>query len=234
MSKTELKTILKIINSVGDNVGIYPAAVEALNKEDSYKERDGFKNGWNACVREYISKVQSKIHEFESNENLFSNAEEIFSLIGDSIFEYDNDTWYIFLNDTWYYACADGEDIPKEKYNEVLKWLREYGYAGVLYWVYLQRGHLPEISDSRIKVLAVQNILKEVDVEEAKQWIYRFFYSLNKQNKSAHQIATECLDKYNDKFGPCPLTWYEIITSVKRWTGSWWKRFKFRGLRGFD
>lgn len=36
------------------DMGIYPAAVSGYNDERDYKERDGYKNGWNAAVKEFV------------------------------------------------------------------------------------------------------------------------------------------------------------------------------------
>lgn len=40
------------------DMGIYPAAVRGWGEQD-YEQRDGFKNGWNACITEYGHKTFS-------------------------------------------------------------------------------------------------------------------------------------------------------------------------------
>lgn len=116
--------ILFEINSMLD-MGIYPKAVQSQDKEQSYQERDGFKNGWNACVMECIPKIKEKLGLYESP---WTEPEKLFIAADDGCFYY-NDGWHIFLNDTWYWACSDCEEIPKDKYEEVADLFRAFGRA---------------------------------------------------------------------------------------------------------
>src|SRR3990172_3779658 len=105
-SKINIGLLIRLLDCLDDNIGIYPAAIEGMGKEKDYKERDGFKNGWNTCVTEYGRAYRAAIDKatdgWSENENLMSAA-------GEYTFNYDGQNWSIFLNDTWYYACSDGE-----------------------------------------------------------------------------------------------------------------------------
>ena len=39
------------------DMDIYPAEIKGYNDERDYEQRDGFKNGWNAAVIEFCTKV---------------------------------------------------------------------------------------------------------------------------------------------------------------------------------
>jgi hypothetical protein len=214
--KIDTDKLLLELKSISDNIGIYPAAVESQDKEKSYKERDGFKNGWNACVDECIAKVDAAV---ENASTELSSAEKLFLADNEYTFWYSQESgWYVALNDTWYYACSDGEDIPKDKYNEVAKWYRKYGNAGALYWVYLQRGFLPTIPSSRREVEAIIEVEKE-DLQ-AKKKRYRDyltweFNDIEDKKRDYCDIAHEVLDSCNKQYGPCPMSWDEVRYFIK-------------------
>jgi len=180
--------IMKAISN--SDMGIYPAAVEGYNKEQNYKERDGFKNGWNAAVCEYGIKFKEIIWEEEgkltSNEALFSSA-------GEYCFDRNDDgTWNIFLNDTWYWGCSDGEDISKEEENEVARLFKEYGRAGLMYWVYLKRGHPSEFPQEQFMIAAVKE-MEELRKLMAEQHKYYFGQLKNvPQNLIDRKQVIEC------------------------------------------
>lgn len=48
-------------------------------------------------------------------------------------------TLIINLNDTFGWACADAEEIPPDAINEVARLFRDWGHAGILYWVSKRR-----------------------------------------------------------------------------------------------
>lgn len=141
--------------------GIYPEAVKSYDKEKCYKERDGWKNGWNAAVMEYGSKIRGILH---GEKRPWSSTDKLFAAAGDDTFMLNEDgSWYVFLNDTWYWGCADGEDIPKEEEKEVAELFREYGRAGVFWWVAKKRGHVSEFAAEQAMIKAVN------DVESVKE-----------------------------------------------------------------
>lgn len=137
----DLQRFLKELEEIENHWGMYPAAVSGYNDERDYEQRDGYKNGWNACVMEYgtaIAEATFKAQEKWSDEELvFASDDGCFTKI--------KDDWYVVVSDTWYYACSDCEPIPKDKWGEVKKWYQDWGWAGLLYWVYLQRKHEPQV-----------------------------------------------------------------------------------------
>jgi len=146
--------ILLELRSISDNMGVYPASMRGFGEETDYEQRDGYKNGWNACYSDFFERVDKILDsagkEWDSNSRLFA-ADEEYS------FRWANGQWHVILNDTWYYACADGEEISKEQEEEVAGYYRQFGCAGVLYWVHLQRKSLPEIPRYRTMVQGVIN-----------------------------------------------------------------------------
>ncbi|MDX2059966.1 MAG: hypothetical protein SFV24_19305 [Gemmatimonadales bacterium] len=54
---------LRAILDTDDDMGIYPAAVIGAGAELDYKQRDGFKNGWNAAVMEYGRTITKYAYE---------------------------------------------------------------------------------------------------------------------------------------------------------------------------
>lgn len=217
----DVDKLLLELKSIDENMGIYPAAVESYNQEKSYKERDGFKNGWNACVFSYGSKLNNAI---ESASEGLSSSEKLFfyDYSGEyDTFMYDQEGgWSVFLNDTWEYACADGEEIQKDQYNEVAKWYRNFGHAGVLYWVYLQRKYLPEITETRVLVETIHDLVAEIPIlkvkEKALGYIEYLLTNIIDTNKRDYKdISVSLLEKYNTVYGCCPLSWMELLKLVK-------------------
>lgn len=152
----DLKKFLIELEFISDNMGIYPAAMKGCGEEHDYEQRDGYKNGWNACVMEYGSKISAAVY---SAQEKWSEEEHLFAA-DTSAFHKMGDQWGVFLNDTWYYACADWEPIPKEKYNEVAKWYKDWGWGGLLYWVYLQRKHEPQVESALKRFRVVQGYVE--------------------------------------------------------------------------
>jgi len=151
MTKQELVDILFQVD-----VEIYPKALQTGNPEIDYGERDAYKNGWN----DGSSKILHAMWEVLGKADLeISRPETMFLLYKDDMFLHMNDKWYINLSDTWYYASADWEEIPPEKYEEVFKLVKHFGYYGLLYWVYQQRGHYPQIPEIEERVKAAEQTL---------------------------------------------------------------------------
>jgi len=134
------------------DVGIYPKAVKTGNPEIDYEERDDYKKGWNDGSREVYQALWEILRKAELE---ISRAETMFLLYEDMFLHMD-DKWYVNLSDTWYYSSSDKEEIPTEKYDEVFNLVRRFGYYGLLYWVYQQRGHYPHIPE-------VENRVKEAE-----------------------------------------------------------------------
>jgi hypothetical protein len=140
-SDTIKAQLLKSINDVADDLGIYPQAVKGLGEEKDYTQRDGFKNGWNACVMQFKTAVKKSLDLYSQP---WAKSEQFFASL-DGYFDYSGGKWWVELGDTWYYACADGEEIQPDEYKDVRDLFCLYGVDGVLFWVYKKRQHLPEI-----------------------------------------------------------------------------------------
>jgi hypothetical protein len=65
------------------------------------------------------------------------------------------------MNDTFAYACADCEEVPDDKINEVAKLFRLYGGAGLDYWVSEQRGYDPGIEKYAKEVKRIRKLEKK-------------------------------------------------------------------------
>lgn len=151
MTRKSTDQILYELQNLDIDFGIYPKAVKGYGDERDYEQRDGFKNGWNACIMEYGKKFCEIAY---SGGSPWCEYEKIFA--SGPCFEQMDGIWGVMLNDTWYYACSDFEEIKPEEYKDVVKYYHNYGYIGVLYWVYLKRGHLPGIDYTEKEVLAVK------------------------------------------------------------------------------
>ncbi len=138
----DYEKLLHELEAVSGDMGIYPRAVHGLGAERDYEQRDGYKNGWNACVIEYGAAIRAVVHQAGQP---WTEPERLFAAVGKYLFWHEKEGWEVFLNDTWHYACADCEPIPAEQYETVAGWFKRFGEAGVLYWVALQRGYDPEI-----------------------------------------------------------------------------------------
>lgn len=152
------------------DMGMYPAAVQGCNDERDYKQRDGFKNGWNACVMELGSKIRGALHD---ERRPWTEIDKLFAAAGEYIFDQGEDKqWFVFLNDTWYWACSDCEEISAEEQNEVAGLFREYGRAGVIYWVTKKRGHASEFSPEKEMAIAVGELI-ELAKKLREQKVYK-------------------------------------------------------------
>lgn len=213
------KLILEL-KAIDSNMGLYPAALKGHSEEKDYEQRDGFKNGWNACVCEYGRKLN---HAIEVSTESANNTDKLFLADGENTFYYGSESgWNVFLNDTWYYACGDLEEIPKEKENEVAKWYRDYGSIGVLYWVYLQRKHLPDIVSVKKRIEVVYNLEHETTLEEERiksmgyiDYLLEHVVIIDK-TKSVYDISRLVIDKYNQVYGCCPFSWHEFVELIKK------------------
>lgn len=129
---------LRVISKALD-AGIYPLSTIVDGEE---KKRTEWQDGWNACAMQALYDVKKAIGIFEEK---WAEPDKFFAAYGYPLYPKKDGGWYILLNDTWYFACSDHEEIPQEKEMEVLSWIRSYGWMGLIYWVFLQRGHYPEI-----------------------------------------------------------------------------------------
>jgi hypothetical protein len=133
--ETKYHALLKKLEGLDSNIKIYPAAVRGMGEESDYKQRDGFKNGWNAAILNYGEKFAEIVHdaqdEISDDLNLLMSA-DLGWLQEDGSLE-------INLNDTWYWACSDCEVVSPQEMKAVARLFNKYGFAGILYWVYKKR-----------------------------------------------------------------------------------------------
>ncbi len=59
----DLESAMKEILLVDENMGLYPKAWIECNSENGYKQRDGYKNGWNSACMEFMMPVISIIEK---------------------------------------------------------------------------------------------------------------------------------------------------------------------------
>lgn len=137
--------ILSALESVSGQIGVYPQAVSGMGEEHDYKERDGYKNGWNACHMNYLREVNKALRAIDER---MSHAEQLFLTLDDFFMKSDSG-WNVFISDTWYWGCADAEFIPVDEYDLVADIVKSYGYVGLLFWVFKKRGHMPKVDGPR-------------------------------------------------------------------------------------
>lgn len=132
--ESKFKALVCEMQNVGSDMGIYPQAVSGYNDERDYKQRDGFKNGWNAAVMEYgnaLSDAASRAAEG-------MNADLALLLAAGESLEGGKLT--LNMNDTWGWALAWNPTVTPEQLPEVARLFRDYGRAGLLYWHSQQEG----------------------------------------------------------------------------------------------
>lgn len=122
--------LILALRDIDLDMGVYPAAIQGMGKEKDYKERDGYKNGWNAAVKEITDKQCEMIEQFakeiDTNIVMLVASGEGY-LASDGIFQ-------INFNDTWGWALAWHEPVPKADLPEVARLYRKWGRPGLLYW----------------------------------------------------------------------------------------------------
>lgn len=116
----------------------------------------------NPVVEKYLFDYMDKLEECVEKAHKEWSSTERLLFSGNSYFSLYQGRWYLNLNDTWYYASADGEFIEKNEYEEIADWFRKYGRAGLLYWAYLKRKTYPQIHKNKAKVVAIENLEKEL------------------------------------------------------------------------
>jgi hypothetical protein len=79
-----------------------------------------------------------------------TNAEALREMLADGVIfgrgENDDEPPFVVnLSDTFTYACADGERIPPELLDEVVRIYREFGPVGCVCWAAARRNHEPVV-----------------------------------------------------------------------------------------
>lgn len=127
----KFRALVKELEDIGTDFGIYPAAIKGYGDERDYEQRDGFKNGWNAAIMEYgqqFGKIVARASEYVQDDDLQM-------LIHANVGWVNDGKLSLNMNDTWAWACASMEPVPPEEVKEVARLFRRYGFAGLLYWV---------------------------------------------------------------------------------------------------
>jgi len=135
MSDSKFEALVLALRNVDSDMGMYPAAVSGCNDERDYKQRDGYKNGWNAAVIEYTTaceKVIEQAHIGISDDLVMLLAADVGYLKADG-------TFFLNFSDTWAWACADGEVVAPNEFSEVARLFRHWGWVGLLYWATTKR-----------------------------------------------------------------------------------------------
>lgn len=163
----------------GTDMGIYPAAVKCYNDERDYEQRDGFKNGWNACVIEYGRAIDAAVERAKEGV-----SEDLQMLLAADVGSLHNGVLELNMNDTWMWACSDGEEVPEEEIPEVARLFKWYGHCGLLYWVSRKRGGLrSEFHDNNrfIDFVAHEEALREKEPSSSKRAYMKIRYTLGRK-----------------------------------------------------
>jgi len=96
------------------------------------------------------------------------------------------------MNDVWCWASADGQYVPDEKLAEVAELFWRYGWAGILYWVSEQNGHMrSEFLDNNrfIDFVKHEEQLRKDIPEPDKRAYKKISYTLgmNTENDEKHR-----------------------------------------------
>jgi len=152
-----LTLLVEQLKTVPSMKGVYPMAT--VDKNGVETKRTEWQEGWNACVLDYdekIFKVIEKIWPDEVKKDL------MFLLLAD-VGWIDTDGHFLLnMNDTFAWACADCEEVPDDKISEVADFFKQYGYAGLTYWVAHQRKeYYSEFKDVRNDIKRIMKLEKK-------------------------------------------------------------------------
>ena len=132
----KMRLAFEALKDIPSTTGTYPMAT--INKTGVRKERTPWQDGWNACLMDYskrLRKIVDRCYGKHTNNLLFlyyTGAGWIMK-----------DKFCLCMNDTFAWGCADGEDVPFSKLQEVVDLYHRYGDSGLTYWVAEQRGYDP-------------------------------------------------------------------------------------------
>lgn len=120
----------------------------------------------------------------ESAKRLLDAAEVFYGSEGD--LEEAHLDQVLNMNDVWCWACAWGEPVADEELPEVARLFREYGWAGILYWVSEKHNGLTsEFYDNNRYIEFVRNeerIRKEVP-DSNKRAYHKESYQISGERK---------------------------------------------------
>jgi len=128
--KAKYDALIEAVRSIDNHMGIYPQAVQGFNNEKDYKERDGFKNGWNAAIMEYGKAITDLGFRCEK-----SMSDDLQMLVSADVGELQEGVLYLNMNDTWGWATGWSEEVREEEIPIVARLFRKYGQCGLYYWM---------------------------------------------------------------------------------------------------
>lgn len=167
--KNKFDNLVRKMEGVSSNMGIYPQAIKGMGEEKDYEQRDGYKNGWNAAVLNYGQSLSKAV--FEAMDEQTNQDTEM--LLASGLLEVYQDGYYINVGDTFAWACADAESVSKEQIPEVARLFKDYGWCGVLYWVAIlqRKGETSEFYDINrfIEFVKFEEDFKKVIPESSKR-----------------------------------------------------------------
>lgn len=135
----KLIALINAINSVMDEIGIHPKSVIKNGVEVL---RTQYGEGWNDCK---IRHTDLLCNALDSVEKSHFNADLQLLLLAE-VGWIINGELFLNMNDVFYYACADAEKVPEDKIKEVAALFRQFGFAGLTFWVSQKRNELPKIN----------------------------------------------------------------------------------------
>ena len=143
VSNEELKEIdrlrlaIEALKDIPMTTGIYPECTVKANGEKKYRTLR--QEGWNDCLMDYskrLNKIMDRYYGKHTKNLLFlyyTGAGWIMK-----------DKFVLNMNDTFSWGCADAEDVPFGKLQEVVDLYHRYGDSALTYWVAEQRGYDPD------------------------------------------------------------------------------------------
>jgi len=153
----QMRLMIQALRDIPGNMGIYPQACISHDKEESYEQRDGWKNGWNACVTEYGKRFSEVLQQ-----DFGKYTDDILFLSLSGAGWIKDGKFLLNMNDTFCWACADAEEVPFEELKDAVSLFSNFGYDGLIYWVAEKRGIDPstDIPDARKAVKRIRKIMK--------------------------------------------------------------------------
>lgn len=144
---------------VMDGIGVYPQGGVPEDDQDPYQ------SGWNDAIIE-IARRYEMLNKWFREELTDDQRKHCMVLLKAEALQVGIrktgiQPW-LLMSDTFAYACADGEDIDPEEFEEAAKTYNRYGHDGLTAWAARKRGQEPLVE------------LINEDYLRAKKWLGRF------------------------------------------------------------
>lgn len=121
----------------------------------NYHDKPEFKEGWSQCELAHIQRYISL-----ENEKWQSDRNILFLLLTGECWLNQENRLLLNMNDTFAYACADCEEVPEGKVEEIISLYKRHGNNGLIYWVAKQRGEDPGVPEYRKEVQRIRKLEK--------------------------------------------------------------------------